>query len=85
MNVGVLTSGLEFVHKYKLTVKEVEIFLFFLEKPYYARELAEKMNIKPVTIHHTLQTLKIKDLIVLADRDYRGANLYSINPRIIKR
>ena len=79
MSSEVLVPGLEFANKYSLTHKEIEILLPFLEKPYTTPELSEVLGANKTTLHHVIQRLKLKSLLVLKNRDAKGINLYEFN------
>ena len=76
MNSEVLISGLKFANKHDLTQKEIEVLVPFLEKPYTTFELAEVLGAHKTTLHHVIQRLKLKNLLVLKNRDEKGTNLY---------
>lgn len=75
----VLICGLKFADKHALTQKEIQVLIPFLEKPYTTFELAEVLGVHKTTLHHLIQRLKLKNLLVLKDRDERGTNLYEFN------
>ncbi len=83
MSSEVLIPGLKFASNYKLTQREKEVLIPFLEKisdtetkPYTTFELAEVLGVHKTTLHHVIQRLKLKNLLVLKDRDEKGTNLY---------
>jgi DNA-binding MarR family transcriptional regulator len=73
-----LIFGLGFALKHELTQKEMYILIPFLKKPYTAAQLAKELGINKITLHHTIQRLKLKQLITLKSRDAKGNNLYTI-------
>ena len=74
-----LVFGLKFANKYNLTQKETEVLIPFLEKPYTTLELSELLKAHKTTLHHVIQRLKLKKLLVLKNRDEKGNNLYEFN------
>ena len=79
MSSKVLVPGLEFANKHNLTQKEIEVLVPFLEKPYTTLELSELLEAHKTTLHHVIQRLKLKNLLVLKNRDAKGTNLYEFN------
>jgi len=79
MNSEVLIPGLKFANKHNLTQKEIEVLVSFLEKPYTTSELAEVLGVNKTTLHHSIQRLKLKNLLILKNRDANGTNLYEFN------
>jgi len=79
MNSEVLIPGLKFAKKHNLTQKEIEVLVPFLEKPYTTLELSEVLGAHKTTLHHVIQRLKLKSLLVLKNRDEKGTNLYEFN------
>ena len=79
MSSEVLIPGLKFANKHNLTQKEIEVLVPFLEKPYTTLELSEVLGVHKTTLHHIIQRLKLKSLLVLKNRDIRGTNLYEFN------
>ena len=84
MNSEVLIPGLKFINEHKLTPKEVEILIYFLEKPYITSELAEKLEMDSRTLHQLIQRLKLKNVLVLKSRDANRNNLYEFDKSIIE-
>ena len=82
MNPEVLIPGMKFVKEYNLTQKEIEVLIPFMEKPYTTSELAGVMEVHKTTLHHLIQRLKLKNLLVLQDKDSNGNFLYGINPEV---
>jgi len=79
MNSEVLIPGMNFANKHNLTQKEIEVLVPFLEKPYTTFELAEVLGTHKTTLHHLIQRLKLKNLLILKSRDEKGTNLYEFN------
>lgn len=79
MSSEVLIPGMKFANKHNLTQKEIEVLVYFMEKPYTTSELAEVLGAHKTTLHHVIQRLKLKDLLVLKNRDAKGTNLYEFN------
>ena len=84
MNSEVLVPGLKFARKHNLTHKEIEVLVPFLEKPYTTLELSEVLGAHKTTLHHVIQRLKLKNLLVLKNRDAKGTNLYEFNLEQLK-
>ena len=79
MSSEVLVPGLKFANQHNLTQKEIEVLVPFLEKPYTTLELSEVLGAHKTTLHHVIQRLKLKNLLVLKNRDAKGTNLYEFN------
>ena len=79
MSSEVLIPGIKFANKHRLTPKEIEVLVSFLEKPYTVVELSEILNVHKATLHNTIQRLKLKNLLILKSRDARGTNRYQFN------
>jgi DNA-binding MarR family transcriptional regulator len=79
MNSEVLIPGMNFAKKHNLTQKEIEALVPFLEKPYTTSALADLLGVNKTTLHHTIQRLKLKSLLILKSRDDNGTNLYEFN------
>lgn len=79
MSSEVLIPGMEFAKKHNLTQKEIEVLVLFLEKPYTTLELSKLLGAHKTTLHHVIQRLKLKNLLVLKNRDAKGTNLYEFN------
>ena len=79
MSLEVLIPGMKFANKHNLTQKEIEVLVPFLEKPYTTLELSEFLGVHKTTLHHVIQRLKLKNLLVLKNRDEKGTNLYEFN------
>ncbi|GAI30965.1 unnamed protein product [marine sediment metagenome] len=79
MSSEVLIPGMKFASKYQLTPKEIEVLVYFLEKPHTIPELAEVLGMNKKTLHVVVQRLKLKSLLVLKNRDAKGTNLYEFN------
>lgn len=79
MNTETLMPGLKFARKHNLTPKEIEVLILFLGKPLTIVELSELLEANKTTLHHVIQRLKLKNLLVLKNRDSKGVNLYEFN------
>ncbi len=79
MNSEVLIPGMNFAKKHNLTQKEIEVLVPFLERSYTTSELAEMLGVNKTTLHGIIQRLKLKNLLVLKNRDAKGTNLYDFN------
>ncbi len=79
MNLEVLIPGMRFANKHNLTQKEIQVLVPFLQKPYTTAELAEVLGVHKTTLHSLIQRLKLKNLLVLKNRDEKGTNLYEFN------
>lgn len=82
MEPKVLISGFEFAVKYDLTKREMEVLRLFLEKPLTTAEASKVLDANPTTLHHTIQRLKLKQMLVLKSRDSVGNNLYMFNSNL---
>ncbi len=85
MNKESLIPGLKFVEEYELTQKEIYVLMpFFMnDKAYSNNQLSELLDYHKTTLHHILQRLKLKRLIVKAkveDRNY----MYKLNQEMLK-
>lgn len=79
MSSEVLIPGMKFASKHNLTQKEIEVLVPFLDKPYTTLELSEVLKVHKTTLHHVIQRLKLKHLLVLKNRDEKGTNLYEFD------
>ncbi len=79
MSSEVLIPGMKFANKHNLTQREIEVLVPFLEKPYTTLELSKELGTTKATLHGLIQRLKLKNLLVLKDRDEKGNNLYEFN------
>ena len=79
MNSEVLIPGMKFASKYNLTQKDIEVLTLIFEKPCTTSELAEVLKSHKKTIHHVIQRLKLKSLLILKNRDNKGTNIYEFN------
>jgi DNA-binding MarR family transcriptional regulator len=79
MNQDALIEGIKFAEKHSLTHAEMRLLILFLEKPLTASQLAEKLGSNKTTIHHLIMRLKLKNLLILVERDKNGNNLYQFN------
>lgn len=80
MNIQTLLPGINFAIKHSLTNKEARVLReFILHKTRTAQEIADALEYGKTLAHHDIQRLKMKNLIVLKDRDKKGTNLYKFN------
>ena len=79
-----LIAGLEFARRFELTIKETEILIPFLDKTYTTQKLAEVLKAHPTSLHHVIQRLKLKKLLVFKDKDEKGSFLYEFNREQLK-
>lgn len=79
MNQEALIDGLQFARKHNLTGREIIVLIPFLKEPLTAAQVAEKLVTNKTTVHHIIQRLKLKNLLVLLERDNKGTNLYQFN------
>ncbi len=85
MNSEVLIPGMSFARKYNLTQKEIEVLSLILEGPHSIPELSVVLEANQKTLHHIIQRLKLKNLLVLKNRDAKGTNLYEFNKTQIEK
>ncbi|KKL97099.1 hypothetical protein LCGC14_1837840 [marine sediment metagenome] len=79
MNAETLIDGMKFAKKHNLTQKEIEVLVPFLETFHTTAEVAELLKMHKTSLHHIIQRLKLKCLLILKDRDSKGTNLYEFN------
>lgn len=79
MKLEVLIPGIRFAQRHDLTQKEMELLVLFLEKPHTSHEVSEILGIHQKTLHRVIQRLKLKNLLILKNRDSKGTNLYEFN------
>ena len=84
MNSEVLIPGLRFIKEQELTPKEVDILIYFLEKPYTTSELAEELKMGKHIVHHFIQRLKLRKILVFKSQDKKGNKLFEFNKSIIE-
>ena len=82
MDPKVLINGFEFAVKYNLTQREMEILTLFLEKPLTTAEAAKVLEANANTLHHTIQRLKLRRILILKSRDSKGNNLLMFNNQL---
>jgi len=78
-----LIHGLKFAARHDLTNKEMLVISEFIIKPYTNADLAELLGINKKTLYGFMQSLKLKNLLSLKDRDSDGNNLYQFNEEIL--
>lgn len=74
-----LISGMDFVMKHKLTLKEVEVLIPFLEKSYTISELSDILEMHKTTLHAHILKLRLKNLLILKEKDSKGIHFYEFN------
>ena len=79
MSSEILIPGMKFANKHNLTQKELEVLVPFMEKPYTTFELSKVLGAHKTSLHHIIQRLKLKNLLVLKNRDAKGTNLYEFD------
>jgi len=79
MSIENLILGIGFAVEHELTLREMQVLLPFLSKPYTTQGLADEIGANKISLHHIIQRLKLKKLIVLEDRDEKGTFLYKFN------
>ncbi len=84
MSQEALVPGLKFAEKFNLTNKEIEILISVLEKPCTAEQLSSKLDKNVTTVYHLVQRLKLKNLVILKDKDEKGTNIYQFNESMMK-
>ena len=77
-----LINGFEFAIKHDLTRKEMEVLRLFLDKPCTTPEIAKILEASSSTIHHTIQRLKFKGILILENRNSKGICLYKFNDEL---
>jgi len=77
--MGIL-EGLIFALKNSLTRREIELYLCFLQsdQPQTINTLTQQMKMKPKTLHKILMNLRIKQLIIVGEKDSKGTNIYCL-------
>jgi len=79
-----LIVGLNFAVKYELTKREMELLVLFLVKPLTTAEASKILEANPTTLHHIIQRLKLKRMLISKNRDSAGNNLYKFNDELLK-
>jgi DNA-binding CsgD family transcriptional regulator len=82
MKPQVLTDGIKFAVKYSLTKREMEILSLFLEKSLTTAEAAKILQSNPNPVHHTIQRLKLRNILVFKSRDSQGNNMLMFNEQL---
>lgn len=82
MESKTLLNGFEFAIKYSLTKREVEILILFIGKNLKLSEVAEILESNANTLHHTMQKLKLKGVLILESKDTTGHHIYKFNEDI---
>jgi DNA-binding MarR family transcriptional regulator len=84
MNLKILIDGLNFAKKYELTPKEIEVLIYFLEQPYSNEGLAVVLKSPKPTLHHIIQKLKLKNLLVIKNKDKNRTIFYEFNSSLLE-
>ena len=84
MRFEFLIPGMKFASKHKLSQREIKIIALFLQKPYTTLALAKELGTNIKTVHNQLNNLRLKNLLVLKNRDSTGTNLYEFNMSILE-
>ncbi len=79
MDTKTLLDGLNFAKEYHLSPMEISALIPFFEKPRNTKELAEILNRNKVTVHHLIQRLRLKGVLVLKEVDSNGTYLFEFN------
>lgn len=79
MSQEALIPGMEFAYKHDLTRKEIEILLPFMTKNWFTQDLAVELKVSSNMLHHYIQRLKLKNMLILRDKDENGRYLYEFN------
>lgn len=67
-----LNDGLLFAQAHALTPKEVETLIPFLRQPQSVTNVAKLLSVDVATVRHSIQRLKLKQLIIVKSRDAYG-------------
>jgi len=82
MEPKTLNDGFEFAIEHGLTKRETEILILFLERPRTTLEVAAILKANANPVHHTIQRLKIKKILILKNRNSSGTCLYKFNDEL---
>lgn len=75
-----LLPGLTYALKHALTQREMKVLLCLMEKPASMQQISSRTKINLKTLHTFIQSLKLKGIIALLDRDAKHNNIYEFNP-----
>lgn len=78
-----LLPGLNYVQKHGITQREITVLMCLMEKPMTAKQISVKTKIHEKTLQKFIQTLRLKGLIALKDRDSNHVNTYEFNPNSV--
>ena len=84
MDAKDLIKGMEFTRDHKLVHSEIKTLIPYLSKPHTIQEVADVLGQPKTTVHHAIQRLKMRHLLVLKNKDERGTCLYQFNADSIK-
>lgn len=73
-----LIKGFEFALKHKLSLKDMEVLLSFMEKSQSTTQLAKEKGVNMNTIHAVITRLNLRKLIIEDSIDGRH-KIYKIN------
>jgi predicted transcriptional regulator len=71
-----LVPGLSFAVKHELTLKEMEAFIPFIDKPLTSEELGNILKKPYTTLNHLVMRLKLKGLLQLKEKTKTGSYVY---------
>jgi len=78
MKIEEVEPGVKYASQHRLTQGEMKILLILMEKPSTTQQIAEKLNTTGTLVNRQLMRLRLKDLVVIKDRDERGSNLFEV-------
>lgn len=70
--------GLKFVVKNKLTVREVEVYMKYLEAPKTSTQVAKELNASMTAVYNITSRLKLKGLLTLKEKSESQENVYEV-------
>lgn len=74
-----LILGFKFVLAHSLTRKEVEVMIcFIINKKFTLGSLSNLLNTDKKALHKIIMTLRLKQLIEIAEKDSKGVHTYQI-------
>jgi predicted transcriptional regulator len=73
-----LLPGLNFIVEHKLSGKELEFFILFLDKPMSAENIASVTIMNKANVHHILKMLRLKNLIKIKEKSASGGFIYEL-------
>lgn len=84
MNQETLLHGLNFVKKYELTLRELDVLLRFFEKDWMVVELGDAIQWHRTTVHGVISRLKLRGLVIHKGRTESGHHLFGLNPEFFQ-